>query len=88
LRLIRQGDGKHILLTRSLCGPEAPAGSYEETWHVTSGRELPEGAYSLEAIFVDNTKRIWQEMTGTGNPQSTAFSANLAWPYQNTDLGE
>ena len=78
LRLIRQGDGKHILLTRGLCGPEAPAGSYEETWHVTSGRELPVGAYSLEAIFVDNTKRIWQEMTGTGNPQSTLLSPPIS----------
>ena len=71
LRLTRQSDGKHILLTRGLCGPEAPAGPYEETWHITSPSDLPGADYSLEAIFVDNTKRVWKEMAGTGTPGSS-----------------
>src|SRR5207244_10070152 len=74
LRLTRHGDEKHFVLVRGLCAPEASAGAYSETWHITSLGKLPEGDYSLETIFVDNTKRVWNEMTGKGSLQSTLLS--------------
>jgi uncharacterized membrane protein len=74
LRLTRYGDEKHAVLIRGLCAPEASAGTYSETWHITSLGKLPEGDYSLEAIFVDNTKRVWNEMTGIKSLQSTLLS--------------
>lgn len=74
VRLTNQTDGKHIILTRGLCAPEASVGPCEENWHITSLGELPGGNYSIEAIFVDNTKRVWQEVTGKGDPASTLLS--------------
>jgi uncharacterized membrane protein len=77
LRLTRSGDEKHFVLVRGLCAPEASTGAYSETWYITSLGKLPKGDYSLETIFVDNTKRVWNEMTGKGSSQSFLLSAPI-----------
>lgn len=74
LRLTRSSDGKHIVLTRGLCGPGATTGPYEETWRITALRDLTEGDYLLEVVFVDNTKLVWQEVTGQGSAGDTMLS--------------
>jgi len=70
LKVTRQGDGKSAVFTRGLCAPEASAGLYRETWRVTSLDGLPEGEYTLESIFVNNTRRVWSQTTGKGQAES------------------
>ena len=53
-----------MMITRGLCAPEARAGLYEETWHVTSPDRLPTGNYSAEALFVDYPNETWFEEEG------------------------
>ena len=78
LRLTRQSNGTQIVLIRGLCGFEAPTGPYGETRHITSLSNLPEADQSLEAIFVDNTKRVWKDMVDTGTPRSMLLSLPIS----------
>ncbi len=74
LRLTNQANGQRTFLVRGLCAPEAVAGARRETWRITpptppsSDRDT---TYALEAIFVDNTKRVWTEVSGRGNQMDT-----------------
>jgi len=74
LRLARQGSSDAALVTKGLCAPEASTGTTEETWHVTSTKALPDGEYTLEAIFVDNSQRAWLVAHGEHRLQSTLLS--------------
>jgi hypothetical protein len=58
LKLTPRSEGKVIIISKGLCAPEATAGPYQESWHLTSG-QIPEGRYGVEAYFVDNAKRAW-----------------------------
>jgi hypothetical protein len=53
-----------VLITKGLCAPEAGDGDYEEVWQVTSTAGLSSRDYSVEAIFLDNTKRSWPGLPG------------------------
>lgn len=74
LNLKRHGDDKVAVVTRGLCAPEAGDGPHDETWRITSLPELPEGDYSVEAVFVDNSKRVWRAATGQNNAPSTLLA--------------
>jgi uncharacterized membrane protein len=74
LRLTRRGGGSVDFVTKGLCAPEAGDGPWEETWRITSINGLAPGDYSMEAIFVDNSKRAWSEATGQNNSVSTLLS--------------
>lgn len=58
LKLIPRDQGSVILIPKGLCAPEATAGAHQESWRITSG-QIPEGHYTIEALFVDNSKRVW-----------------------------
>jgi hypothetical protein len=58
LRLTSHGEGKVIVIPKGLCAPEATAGPYQESWQL-SAHKIPEGRYTVEALFVDNAKRVW-----------------------------
>jgi len=73
LRLSRE-KAKVALLVKGLCAPEATEGIYAETWHVMTAERLLPGDYSLEALFVDNSKRAWFETTGAGAGGSNLLS--------------
>jgi uncharacterized membrane protein len=64
LALVSEQTGERVMITRGLCAPEARAGRYEETWHVTSPDRLPTGNYSAEAFFVDYLKGAWSGKKG------------------------
>jgi len=68
LRLTSREQGKVIVIPKGLCAPEATTGSYQESWRLTSGR-IPEGRYAVEALFVDNTKRVWAASSGQHDAQ-------------------
>lgn len=68
LRLTRHGDNYSTAITKGLCAPEASSGPYEEIWQVTA-HDLPDGNYSADAVFADNTKRAWAEAMGQQSRQ-------------------
>jgi hypothetical protein len=43
-----------------------------------AAERLPPGDYSLEALFVDNSKRAWFETTGSGGGESNLLSAPVS----------
>jgi hypothetical protein len=75
LRLFHGEKVKVALLVKGLCAPEATEGIYTENWRVVTAERLLPGDYSLEALFVDNSKRAWLETTGGGGGDSTLLSA-------------
>jgi hypothetical protein len=52
-----------------LCAPEATAGPHHESWHITS-RQIPEGRYRVEALFVENAKRVWAARSAQPDAQT------------------
>jgi hypothetical protein len=58
LKLTPCERGKVIIIPKGLCAPEATEGPYHESWRITPAQIL-EGRYSVEALFVDNAKRVW-----------------------------
>ena len=64
LKLTSRDRGNAIIISRGLCAPEATSGPYQESWHVTLSDRVPEGDYGVEALFVDNTKRVWAARSG------------------------
>jgi len=71
LALVSEQTGERMMITRGLCAPEARAGLYEETWHVTSPDRLPTGNYSAEALFSDYPNEIWSgKKDSNGSPRA------------------
>jgi len=85
LRLSRDEDAKVALLVKGLCAPEATEGIYRENWRVVAAERLPPGDYSLEALFVDNSKRTWFETTGRGGAELTLLSAPVSLGHIKVD---
>src|SRR5207244_10799598 len=77
LRLSRDEKVKVALLVKGLCAPEATEGIYTENWRVVAAERLLPGDYSLEALFVDNSKRAWFETRGDSGGESNLFSARV-----------
>jgi uncharacterized membrane protein len=64
-------DGKKVaVLTKGLCAPQASDGDCIEIWRVTETDGIPTGDYSVEALFIDNSKRAWFQATGGGEMES------------------
>jgi uncharacterized membrane protein len=74
LRLSRDEKAKVAVLVKGLCAPEAIQAIYNENWRVVRAEGLLPGDYSLEALFVDNSKRAWFETRGSGGGDSTLLS--------------
>lgn len=64
LVLTRTSDQRRLVATRGLCAPEAGAGEYIDSWTLTLPDDLPQGEYLCEALFFDNTKRVWAAQSG------------------------
>jgi uncharacterized membrane protein len=63
------GAQKSALFVKGLCVPEVAEGTHLEHWTVTT-TELPPGDYSLEALFLDNTKQAWSQTIGRSQPSN------------------
>ena len=74
LRLARHGYDGHAVLTKGLCAPEANSGLYQEMWRISSMNGLAAGDYSVEAIFVDNSRLAWAKHVDPSNQQPTLLS--------------
>ena len=78
LRFSREEKVTVALLVKGLCAPEATEGISTENWRVVATERLPPGDYSLEALFVDNSKRAWFETTGGAGGESTLLSGPVS----------
>ena len=78
LRLSRDEKAKVALLVKGLSAPEATEGIYTENWRAVTAERLLPGDYSLEALFVDNSKRAWFETNPSGGGESTLLSAPVS----------
>src|SRR5437867_11796302 len=78
LRLSRDEKVTVALLVKGLCAPEATEGIYTETWRVVTAERLLPGDYSLEALFVDNSKRAWFETAAGGGGELSLLSAPVS----------
>jgi len=69
LKLTPHDHGDPVILSRGLCAPEIASGSHEEKWRITSSKRIPPGEFDADALFLDNSRRVWAEKSG---PQSNA----------------
>ena len=79
LRLSRDEKAKVALLVKGLCAPEATEGIYTENWRVVTAERLLPGDYSLEALFVDNSKRAWFETTVVAAANQPCCPPRFRW---------
>jgi hypothetical protein len=73
LKLTPRDQGTVIFLPRGLCAPEATAGAHQEIWRISS-RQIPEGHYAIEALFVDNANRLWEARSGQKDGQRSLLA--------------
>src|SRR5437868_1041567 len=78
LRVSRDEKVRVALLVKGLCAPEATAGIFTENWRLVTAERLQPGDYSLEALFLDNSKRAWLETTGSGGGESSLLSTPVS----------
>jgi uncharacterized membrane protein len=64
LKLVPHGPEKPILLSRGLCSPESVSPMSVDRWRITPSPKVPVGDYTVEALFVDNSTRLWLEKSG------------------------
>jgi uncharacterized membrane protein len=69
LKLTPREQGMVIIIPKGLCAPEATAGPYQESWHLSSGR-IPKGHYAVEAFFVDHAKLVWAAKSAQRDAQT------------------
>ncbi len=77
LKLTSRDRRNVILISKGLCAPEAASGPYQESWRIAPSDRIPEGDYGVEALFVDNTRRVWAAKSKS-DPQSILLSAPVA----------
>ncbi|MEN3370365.1 MAG: hypothetical protein V7609_2508 [Verrucomicrobiota bacterium] len=75
LKLTPRGGSAPVLLSRGLCAIEVADGRSDEKWRINRSARIPPGDYSVEAIFVDNSKRLWAAQPGLRAPQTTLLCA-------------
>jgi uncharacterized membrane protein len=78
LKLTPRAEGKTIIVSRGLCSPESAGGLVEDTWRLTPSRRIPAGQYNVEAIFLDNSKRVWAGKSGQTDSPVFLFSPPVA----------
>ncbi len=78
LKLTPRDRENIILISKGLCAPEAASGPSQESWRIVPSDRIPEGNYRVEALFVDNTKRMWAAKSGRSDPQAMLLSSPVA----------
>lgn len=71
--------GTALLLSRGLCAPEVASGRHQEKWRITPSPRIPPGQYQAEAVFLDNSKRAWNQKNGVaqGGPPLKSLRIDL-----------
>jgi uncharacterized membrane protein len=71
LKLTPRGGFPPVFLSRGLCAIDVAAGPCDDRWRINRSARIPPGDYAVEAIFVDNPKRLWAAQPGRRDPQTT-----------------
>ena len=73
--LLRLSNGRDTAsVTKGLCAPAAGEGVWKENWRVMRPEKLPQGMYTMQALFFDNNKRAWFEQTGGSDLEATLLA--------------
>ncbi len=78
LKLTPRDERNAIVISKGLCAPEVTAGLHQENWLITPSKKIPEGDYRIEALFFDNTKRVWAAKSGQPDPQGGLLSPAIS----------
>ncbi len=74
LKLTPRDHRNGIIISRGLCAPEATNGPYQENWRINPSRQIPEGDYGVEVLFVDNARRVWAAKSDQPDAQAPLLS--------------
>ena len=78
LKLTSRDRQSGILISKGLCAPDAASGPHQESWRIILSERIPEGDYDVDALFVDNAKRVWAAKSGLSDPQELLLSFPVA----------
>lgn len=78
LKLTPRGGSPPVFLSRGLCAIDVAAGPCDDKWQINRSPQIPAGDYFVEAIFVDNPKRLWAAQPGRRDPQTTLLCAPVS----------
>jgi uncharacterized membrane protein len=65
LKLTPRNQGNPVVLSRGLCSPESNGPIATDIWRLAPSHHIPPGRYMVDALFVDNSKRLWLERMAT-----------------------
>ena len=88
LKLTSGDHAREFTISRGLCGPEATIGPWLDRWRITPTSRIPDGDYSVEAVFVDNAKRIWATKTAQSRPMAPLLAPAIPLGQVHIALGE
>jgi uncharacterized membrane protein len=77
LKLTPRGSSAPVFLSRGLCAIEVAGGPHDEKWRIDRSDRILPGDYSVDAIFVDNPKRLWAAQPGRHDPQTRLLCAPI-----------
>jgi hypothetical protein len=78
LKLTSRDRHNGILISKGLCAPEATSGPHQESWRIFRSERIHDGDYNVEALFVDNTKRVWAAKSGQSDLQAVLLSSPVS----------
>lgn len=78
LKLTPRNPGKPVILSRGLCSPESSGPVTAEIWRITPSQRIAAGQYTVEALFVDNSKRLWLQRSGKGDQSALLTSSPVS----------
>jgi hypothetical protein len=78
LKLTPRNPGKPVILSLGLCSPESSGPDTAEIWRITPSPSIAAGQYSVEALFVDNSKRLWLQRSGRSDHPALLTSAPVS----------
>jgi hypothetical protein len=78
LKLTPRNQGKPLILSRGLCSPESSGPVTAEIWRITPSPRIAAGKYTVEAFFVDNSKRLWLPRSGTSDQSALLTSSPVS----------
>jgi uncharacterized membrane protein len=78
LKLTGRTPGKPVILSLGLCSPESRGPMTTALWRITPSKRIVAGKYTVEALFVNNSKRLWLQRSGAADQSALLTSAPVA----------
>jgi uncharacterized membrane protein len=78
LKLTPRNPAKPVILSLGLCSPESSGPVTTEIRRIIPSQRIAAGQYTVEALFVDNSKRLWLERSGTTGQSAVLTSSPVS----------